>query len=158
MSIVQRDLRFLIKEVLNHLECRDFKHNKEDLEELLIMTAATESRGGEYLKQTTGPACGIFQMEPATEKDCFENWLAYKLDLLKKIELLKAPFGHNLHFNLAYQTAMAAVRLTRTKNPVPSRKDTKALAEHYKKYYNTPSGKNTVEKAIEDYTWYTTRK
>lgn len=33
---------------------------------LLLMTAAHESRGGTYLKQINGPALGVYQMDQLT--------------------------------------------------------------------------------------------
>ena len=43
-------------------------------EELLVFTCACESLGGTYLKQVKGPALGIYQMEPATYQDIWENY------------------------------------------------------------------------------------
>ena len=41
-------------------------------------TAAVESRMGTYLRQIGGPALGIWQVEPATHLDCWDNWLDYR--------------------------------------------------------------------------------
>lgn len=49
-----------------------------DVVELLLLTCAAESAMGKYIMQVGGPARGIFQMEPNTEKDIWENWLKYK--------------------------------------------------------------------------------
>ena len=41
-----------------------------------MMTAAVESNLGDYIKQTKGPAMGIFQVEKATERDVMDRYLA----------------------------------------------------------------------------------
>ena len=54
---------------------------------LLLGTAAVESSGGRYLYQIKGPARGIFQMEPRTGWDIWENYLvhrtSYEADLMR---------------------------------------------------------------------------
>ena len=47
----------------------------KDAEELLIFTCAVESDGGTYLKQIKGPALGIYQMEPRTYNDIWQNYM-----------------------------------------------------------------------------------
>ena len=55
-------------------------------EELLLLTCAQESHGAEYLHQINGLALGIYQMEPRTHDDNWENYLAYHYDgLAEKI-------------------------------------------------------------------------
>ena len=53
-------------------------------QELLLGTAVQESRIT-YLRQLgNGPALGLFQMEPATHNDIWDNFLEYKPELAKK--------------------------------------------------------------------------
>ena len=78
MSINKNDIREAIREVLTYLG----KHS-DSAEELLMLTCAVESQLGTYLKQIKGPARGIFQMEPATERDCWVNFLRMKILHLK---------------------------------------------------------------------------
>lgn len=121
--------------------------------ELLMLTAATESKLGRYFRQIRGPALGIFQVEPATERDLFENYLEYNRDLLSWVEDLEMNHDFNLKYNIAYQIAIARLVYFRKKDPLPSI-ELHELAAYWKKHYNTHLGKGTVEKAIGDYNRY----
>ena len=72
MSIKIDQLKKAIEEVLDYLNL-----NSLSAVNLLLGTAAQESRLGEYIEQVNGPALGIFQMEPKTEIDIFRNFLTY---------------------------------------------------------------------------------
>lgn len=131
--------------------------------ELLMMTAAHESKLGTYLKQVGGPALGVFQMEPATENDIWENFLEYKHDLSNRVEaltcdLMETP-SSELITNLMYATAMARVHYFRDSEPLPSgslsdKKTILELAEYAKRVYNTEAGKATAQKYYDDYMRY----
>ncbi|QDP52405.1 MAG: hypothetical protein Unbinned96contig1001_22 [Prokaryotic dsDNA virus sp.] len=109
---------------------------------LLLMTMAHESKGGTYLKQINGPALGVYQMEPATEKDIWNYYLAYKEDLAYLVEeICPNPKREELVYNLAYATAMARIHYYRVQEALPDSDDTIALANYAKKYYNTHLGK-----------------
>jgi hypothetical protein len=87
-------------------------------EELLVLTAAAESLGGQYIYQTRGPARGMFQMEPATEHDLLINYIRYKPELRN---ILKSFIQFNvdgtylykindpLTYSLDYQVIMARI-------------------------------------------------
>lgn len=126
----------------------------EDATNLVFETACVESRCGEYIAQyPTGPAKGIFQMEPATARDIYDNFLQYKPELKGKVEALKSEaltMEENLVGNLYYAAAMCRVHYLRQPKSIPS--DLKGRAEYWKKYYNTEKGKGTVEKYIEENT------
>ena len=116
--------------------------------DLLMGTAAQESRLGTYLRQNgKGPALGVFQMEPATERDLWDNYLVYNPVLVAKLTAacgVRGP-GPHLRWNLAYQIAMARLHYRRVKEPLPATGDVLALAGYWKRYYNTTLGKGTVE-------------
>ena len=133
-------------------------------EKLLLLTAASESFGGKYLKQLgDGPALGVFQMEPATHSDLVTNFLAYRKPLRASVILAagmaRTPKGaaekpdsalssETLVYNLRYAAAMTRVHYYRRpfKMPEDARIDT--LAEIWKEHYNTKLGKGTPEGAI----------
>lgn len=120
-----------------------------------MLTAAVESHLGHYVYQIGGPARGIFQMEPATAIDIYDNYLRYQEGL--RDELLyfcAADPERDLLGNIPYQILMARFHYLRVKEPLPKAEDSKGLAEYWKKYYNTTLGKGTVEKAIEEYKKY----
>lgn len=127
----------------------------EDAVELLLMTAAHESRLGTYLKQVNGPALGIYQMEPATHDDIYNNYLAYK-PRLEKLTGELHPYAfiteHELLVtNLMYATAMARVHYYRVPEKLPPKEDIKAMAVYAKRHYNTELGKATWEDYAEAY-------
>ena len=125
---------------------------------LLLGTAAQESRFGTYLKQLGGgPAMGIFQMEPATEKDCWDNYLSYRDNIVKRITDLSGITGPNpeaLQWNLYYSIAMCRVRYYRVPTPLPNADDIAGLAAYWKQNYNTPAGAGTVNEFIQNYNRY----
>ena len=123
--------------------------------ELLMLTAAQESHLGFYIKQVgSGPAKGIFQMEPSTEKDIWDNYLRYKPELAKRVGAMlgEADWEHlQLTGNLLYQIAMARVHYYRRPEALPSRENIDAMARYWKKHYNTHLGKGTVYEAVKNY-------
>ena len=125
-------------------------------ENLLMGTAAQESKLGEYLKQLgDGPARGIFQMERATEKDIWLNYLAYKPKLKTKILAITANltpyYTDEILYNLRYAAAMTRVHYLRVNEGLPIADSPADLARYWKKYYNTHLGRGTPEEFIENY-------
>ena len=111
-------------------------------ERLVLGTAITES-GLRYLKQmSSGPARGLFQMEPATHDDIWENWLEYKpeKDLINNLVYQAEPKLDNLYGNLAYATAMCRAHYRRFPGALPDANDGTAMALYWKEYYNTHLG------------------
>lgn len=125
---------------------------------LLMGTCAQESKLGTYLKQLgSGPALGIFQMEPATYKDIWDNFLKYKPELAEKVLEFKATEKEDeweMVGNLYFAAAMARVHYRRVKAPLPAANDIPALARYWKVYYNTPLGKGTEAEFIANYKKY----
>lgn len=124
-------------------------------EELLIGTAAHESAGLKYFKQLNGPALGLFQMEPATLDDIYYNYLNRRLDLKEKFDLFRAPgldLDENLRWNIPFQIAAARIHYYRKKPPIPE--TIAGQADYWKTHYNTPAGKGTVKKYLDDYQRY----
>jgi hypothetical protein len=124
---------------------------------LLLGTAAQESRFGTYLTQIKGPALGVFQMEPATEVDIWNNWLAYRTKIenrVKAVTGVKCPSRTHLHGNLLYQIVMARLHYLRCPEPLPAADDIPGMAAYWKQHYNTPLGRGTVEEFIENFNRY----
>lgn len=118
---------------------------------LLLGTCAQESEMGTYLKQINGPALGIYQIEPNTHNDVWDNYLVYKPELRDKVLRIGERNSNSLIVNLAYQTAIARIIYLRVANPLPTANDIPGLANYYKKYYNTVSGKAILEEVIEKF-------
>lgn len=129
-------------------------------ENLLMGTCAQESRMGSYVKQVSGPACGIFQMEPATHNDICENFLEYRPgldDLTNELRARGITPGSKLSDlvgNLYYQVAMTRVHYVRVRMALPEEDNVEEQANYWKLFYNTPEGKGTVEEFIENYNRY----
>lgn len=112
---------------------------------MLLGTIATESLSGNYIKQLNGPACGIYQMEPATATDILNNFLSYCPELSLKVRDLyisRLSLEENLTMNLAWATAMCRVHYFRVKSPIPKKFEDRAV--YWKTYYNTSKGKGSI--------------
>lgn len=121
--------------------------------ELLMGTGMQESELGDYLHQIEGPALGIYQMEPATEKDIWENYLAFRPDLrvpVGKLVVNGIDRTSQLAGNLYYATAMARMRYMRVPEPMPKAGDIVAQAAYYVKYYNA-GGRATVQEYVDNW-------
>lgn len=125
--------------------------------ELLLGTALQESNL-KYLKQLgNGPAMGVYQMEPATHDDIWNNYLKYKPDLAGRIQALS-----NIHKplamvgNLWYATAMARVHYLRVSDPLPGQGDYEGQAAYWKEFYNTHMGAGTEDEYLENWNNYLT--
>lgn len=133
--------QFVIEPILKQLNLYS-----EEAADMLCETAAAESLCGNFIRQIAGPACGVYQMEPATAEDIYKNYLAYKPDLFMAVRNLFVPrlsMAENLTMNLAFATAMCRIHYLRVKQPIP--KTVEGRAGFWKKYYNTPKGKGTIE-------------
>lgn len=148
--IYREHLRWLIKSTLNELGLYS-----ESAENLIYGTISVESNRGTYLKQKgNGPALGIIQMEPATHSDLWKNYLAYKSDLVDKIKEMvgQDAMKHSaLVYNLKYAIIMCRIHYLRIPAKIPNANNIQALAEYWKKYYNTSLGAGKVEDFIEKY-------
>lgn len=121
---------------------------------LLLGTCAQESQMGTYLKQINGPALGIYQEEPASHDDVWDNYLKYKPDLAGKVLAIDSRDTNNLIINLSYATAIARIQYLRAPCPFPAADDLVGLASYYKRYYNTEQGAATVDEFIDNYKRY----
>ncbi len=113
-------------------------------EQLLIGTALTES-GLKFLHQVGGgPAQGVYQMEPDTEQDIWDNYLVYRNSLAKRISGIMSGMPNNLIGNLYYATAMCRIHYLRVKEKLPDADNIEDMANYWKKHYNTPEGKGEI--------------
>ncbi len=151
MSPLQlRDL--VVRPVLKHMDMWS-----PVAENLVVGTAFQESAGGYYLKQVGGgPALGIYQIEPATHQDLWTNYLDYSSRKARAKLVIKLatsePLEQQLVSNLSYATAIARLVYYRRPEPLPvDSTDVKALAEYWKRYYNTVHGKGTVEEFVRNF-------
>lgn len=142
--------QLIIKSTLN-----DLLMYSENAEELLVFTCAVESNGGSYLAQLNGPALGIYQMEPTTYTDIWQNYLQNKhrllLIMLSNFDSGFMPSPERLIYDLRFATAMARIHYDRVQAPLPNSSDQDTLWDYYKKYYNTSHGAADKDAALKKY-------
>ena len=119
--------------------------------QLLIRTAVQESRLT-YIRQLGGgPALGVYQMEPATHDDIWENYLEYRTELADLVEKwARVATPHEMIGNLYYATAMCRVHYLRAPQALPDAEDLHGQARYWKTWYNTPLGAGTVEEFVKN--------
>jgi hypothetical protein len=117
--------------------------NSEHAVNLLIGTVFQESVFGDEtrLKQVQGPALGIYQIEPATNQDTWDNYLAFREDRASWVRGLASQncsdFDAELVTNLRYATAIARIKYWRSQFEWPEdAKDTYALGVIWNDHYN----------------------
>jgi len=132
--------------------------------DLLMLTAAQESNLGKYIQQLgNGPARGIFQMEPKTIQDLYDNFLKYnkqKADVLQSFRT-SCSLETDLTGNLLFQIAAARLQYYRKPEKLPVKKGfadgfeyITDLAKYWKTHWNTNLGKGTVQEAVQNYYKY----
>lgn len=123
--------------------------------ELLVFTCACESHGGTYLQQVKGVALGIYQMEPATYNDLWQNFIRNRSNILMLLstnfECYRMPPEDRMIYDLNYATAMARIHYRRSKKPFPNETTPDTLWDYYKEVWNTKLGKAKKDKAIKAY-------
>jgi hypothetical protein len=123
----------------------------KELAELLVFTCAVESAGGTYVKQIQGPALGIYQIEPNSFTDVWQNYAIRKPDVLNLLALNlgvhRVPEPREVITNLLLATAMCALFYQHRK-VFPKQMDEDYLWDLYKKYYNTEKGAAQKEPSI----------
>ena len=131
---------------------RDLNLFTEEATTLLLFTCAVESNGGSYVAQENGPALGIYQMEPNTYADIWQNFIMnksdIKLQLVHNFEAFRMPSEERLIYDLRFATAMARIHYARVKEPIPNPADIGQIYRYYKTYYNTTLGAATLEKCL----------
>lgn len=123
-------------------------------ENLLVGTALQES-GLVHLKQLgNGPALGFYQIEPATHKDIWKNFVSYREDLGKLMlhyVTMSPELDYQLMTNMVYATIIARLVYYRVSEPLPQADDIEALGAYWKKHYNTIKGKGKASEWVEKY-------
>jgi hypothetical protein len=150
--------REVVKPTLDNLaELTGLALNGDAAEELLLGTALHESGGLMYRRQLGGgPALGLYQMEPRTHDDIWKNFLAYHPKLADVLRQIYTPAGAELDATRLevdddYATAMARVFYWRVPAALPAAGDLAGQARYWKQYYNTPLGRGTVARYVQDW-------
>jgi len=144
---------YIVEPVLKELNM-----HSESAVRLVLGTAAQESKF-DFVKQIGGgPALGLYQMEPATHDDIWQNYLAYKQKLRDKMLYGIGAIWHNdmprhhlLIGNAFYATAMCRLHYRRVKAWLPQKDNIEQLAMYWKRHYNTRLGKGTIDEFVHSY-------
>jgi len=124
-------------------------------EEILLMIAAHESTLGSHLRQIGGgPGCGLYQIEPDTLSDNYDNFIIARPDLRRQIAETSGVSGPDLgqlQFNPIYGTIHARLKLYRAPGKLPDAHDVQGMAFYAKSNYNTADGAATEERYLQDY-------
>lgn len=146
----QQFTKYVIEPVL-----RSMGLYSEEAVRLLLMIMAHESRKGYYIKQTVGPAVGVYQMEPATHDDIHKFLTARNKRHLVTSFLSVTPVGvggipQEMAGNMYYATAMARAFFLRFPESLPKGSD-EELAKYAKRRWNTSAGKATWQDYLQAY-------
>ena len=124
---------------------------------LVFLTGLVETGYKKIFQYGTGPARSFWQVEPKTATDNYNNYIAYRDALKLKI---KATTGLIIHpdilthhesewyltTNLAFAIINCRIVYYRKKSKIPT--TLHAMAEYWKKHYNTYQGKGTIDKFL----------
>ena len=111
--------------------------------ELLVGTAIQESRLTYLTQLGSGPALGLFQIEPATHDDV---WTHVVQSRARFTGALGVRSVERLVYDLRYGAMIARLLFWRHPEPIPT--DLEGQAHYWKRYYNTPLGADTPSEYI----------
>lgn len=126
-----------------------------DAAEVLVYGTGMVESGFNAIRQTTGPALGFYQCEPATYKDLGQYIrINFAKGLLDKI--LSACYYEcmpvdpaELMSNIKFATLICRIHYWRVRAKLPNANDANGLASYHKMYYNSAKGKADVERNTE---------
>lgn len=123
-------------------------------EQIVLGTAAAESGLSAIQQYGSGPALGLYQMEPETHDSLHRDMLSQKPNLRAAI-LGLASFravmkneqipASEMIGNLPYATAMCRIRYRWDPHPLPAVGDLDGMARTWKVYYNSRLGAGTED-------------
>lgn len=137
---------------------------------LMLGTAIQESRLIWLRQLGSGPARGVYQIEPATAKDVVGRYFKQKPHIRARVsaaldgllppdvrwdENWTAEDERALEFrltaDLAFQTALARVRYWMDPHPLPPAERLEDIGAYYKRVFNTEQGSATVAQFVLNY-------
>lgn len=122
-------------------------------EDLVMGTAAQESRLTWIRQLRGGPALGLWQMEPATHDDV-SRYVINRPAIRDGIERAAGVVRLDSRYlvgNLPYACALCRVHYWRVPEPLPGAGDVRGLSHYWKRYYNTAAGRGTPDEWIASY-------
>ena len=99
-----------------------------------------------------GPNTQSRRFHAAPHDDIWQNFLHFRTKLgLNVLGPYSKPDPTRLVWDLAYACSMCRVHYLRCSDVLPSAGDIDGQAAYYKRWYNTPLGKGTVEQYIDNW-------
>lgn len=122
---------------------------------LLLGTAIQESRLCYRRQIGGGPGLGLWQMEPQTYGDCYDNYLRFRPELAAKIiaqgRRHEWPEPEWLITHDRFAAALARVKYLRAPAPLPDASDIRAMASYWKQWYNSLEGAGSALQFIDNW-------
>lgn len=136
---------------------RRIKYWSPAAEELLVGIAAQETHLGALGRRQRGggPAIGLWQMEPATHALTWRWLRRHRPSLALAVLEIAEPAAAEpnlLVISDTYACAMSRALMLSIPGPLPDHHNLPAQAAWWKRWWNTPKGKGTVEQYIANYT------
>ena len=148
----------VVRPTLKHLQAYNPQMWSPAAENLIVGTAAHESAGLKHSRQIGGgPGLGYFQIEPATDRDVWNNYLGSRPKLVRLVLPLQWPWAtssHHLVWNFAYAAAIARLVYWRKPEPLPDADDIEGLAQYWGRFYQTSNDPEKIAKFVSDYNLY----
>lgn len=122
-------------------------------ERLILGTAAQESRFRHLHQLGTGPALGLWQMEPATFNDLW-NRFVIQHPMGREVQAFTVPHTpplDQLVWNLRFACAMCRVHYFMRPFTMPTSTSPETLARVWKEHYNTRLGAGKPEEFVKNY-------
>ena len=142
-------IKDIIDDVLTSLEDVGIP-NTEEARALVFETGMAESGYRALEGYGRGnPAVSFWQIEPATIRDIWENYISYRKKLITavyKLGLIEESKEFCIFSNIALASAFCRIHYRRQPGSIPE--SMPARASYWKKWYNTPKGKGTVDHYI----------
>ncbi len=147
---MKNQMKDIIAEVLAMLENQTGIPKTNEAVNLIYETGMAESGYRALVQKGGGPAISFFQIEPATGRDIFNNYVEFRQPLVEAL----INFGldpMNLDFciktNIAIAICMCRFHYRRVPSAIPKTKS--GRAKYWKVHYNTMKGKGTTEHYME---------
>lgn len=149
--------KFQLEQFIVRPMLKQMRRGYSEMSELAIMMIiAHESKRGKYIKQITGPALGLIQMEPETH-DCtwdngdsiWDNALLCEIITVSEHNHKKHPPADRLIYDLRYNVFMARQRLFMKPEQFPN--SIGEMSVYLKKHWNSVVGSATNDSYANDY-------
>tara|TARA_Y100000310_G_C20565974_1_gene755510 strand:+ start:107 stop:553 length:447 start_codon:yes stop_codon:yes gene_type:complete len=130
---------------------REMSMYSPEASEMVYKTGLAET-GYRHLEQIKGPAIGFFQVEPATMRDTWDNYIIYRQDLKSKLWGLgydEESDVDRVMGSIILQVVFCRLKYRRSPKALPECGDLEGQAKYWKSIYNSELGKGTVEHFME---------